>query len=258
MNKRSPRLRKSPPVLQLAQQIARHGVRVGIEHLIERDRGRAAIAVALGLEMGAQLGLGRLRHLLAQDEAHLLDQMALDHGILLEPAPVRLAQQHRVVDDALDQQRPLLVGRRAAEDLALLPDERIDGRAIDHDGLALPPTGEAPCGEQERAQQHEMDQGLMPQKSPETPNGGTAGHAHSGRCLAHPDFEGCPSPAAAPRGAGGPQRSYPLSAGRELDARGRDAVAIRPAEAVLGPAGWDVLTADPPLDIPVGRGPSNR
>ena len=118
--------------------------------------------------------------------------MALDHGVLLEPAPVRLAQQHRVVDDALDEQRPLLVGRRAAEDLALLPDERIDGRAIDHDGLALRRLAKRARGEQQRAQQHEMDQGLMPQKSPETPNGGTAGHAHSGRCLAHPDFKRLP------------------------------------------------------------------
>ena len=228
---------------QALEQAIGNGARLGEIDLVESDRRRTPVAFGVGCEIGPEIGLARLRQVLGQKEAHLLDQMLLDQAVLLEPALVGLAQEHSVVDRALHDARPLRVRQGPAEELRLLVDQRLDGRRVDHDGLALGRLAERVGPEQQPAQDHEVDQRLAARERPE-PSAPGPRLVGGERDPGHPGRTGLRSAGAARR-CGRPHGSDALAARREQDALGRDAMADRPAETVLGPAGREILAADP-------------
>jgi hypothetical protein len=158
----------APAVLQLRQKPVRHARRIGIEHVVERHGRRPAVALAIGGQIRSELGLARPGHLLAQDEAHLLHQMPLHDGVPVQPALVGLAQEHRVVDRALDDGLALRFGERPAEHGGLLVHEGVDAGPVDDERLPFGGHQQVIDHEQERGERQEVDERLAPERVPET------------------------------------------------------------------------------------------
>ena len=158
----------APAVLQLRQKLVRHARRIGVEHVVERHCRRPSVALAIGGQIRSELRRARLGHLLAQDEAHLLHQMPLHDGVPVQPALVGLAQQHGVVDGALDDRAALLLGQRPAEQGRLIVHERVDAGPVDHERLLFGRHQQVVGHEQERGERQEMDERLAPERVPET------------------------------------------------------------------------------------------
>ena len=153
---------------QPCHQVIRHPRRVGVEHLVEGDRGRTAVALAVGREVRPELRLGGPGLVLAQYEAHLLHQMLPDHRVPVQAAPVRLAQQHLVVDRGFDQRAALLVAERPRQQFLLPAREIIDARPLDHDRLPGRWGQQVVGHEQQRGERQEVNERLAAERVPET------------------------------------------------------------------------------------------
>ena len=125
---------------------------------------------------------------------------------------------------------------------ALLLHQRLDRRPIDHDRLARAPLPQRARPEQQRAEHDEMHQRLAPEEAHQARPAAALRERPAAACSSGSSRSAAISGRAGRRRPGA---SDALAAGRELDALGRDAMADRPAEPVLGRAGRKVLAADP-------------
>ena len=121
----------------------------------------------MGVEVGLQLGLLRLRHRVLDQELHLLPQAAADDGVVLvEAERERGAVQHLLADVVPDLRLQLVGGGRAVPGLREARGQAVDVRGAHHDlpvgRVALRPAA-AEDGEQHAAEQQEVQQRLAQQ-----------------------------------------------------------------------------------------------